>query len=176
MKLDCEMISSDGNLLFDGDTMQKDIVLTSEGRAKLEAELLYLETERRSEVGERIRIAREFGDISENSEYDDAKNEQAWLESRITEIMHILANATIVDAPKRSNKVSVGSVVTVEMSNGAERVFTIVGAAEVDVSEGRISNESPVGSALIGSKKGDTVTAEGPTGKQIQFTILKISR
>ncbi|MCL1891554.1 MAG: transcription elongation factor GreA [Coriobacteriia bacterium] len=156
--------------------MQKDIVLTPEGREKLEAELQHLETDRRAEVGERIRIAREFGDISENSEYDDAKNEQAWLESRITEVTQILANATIAEAPKRSNKVSVGNVVTVEDGSGAERVFTIVGAAEVDVEQGRISNESPVGSALLGSKKGDTVTIEGPTGKQTQFTILKIGR
>jgi len=156
--------------------MNKDIVLTPEGRIKLEAELQYLETVRRAEVGERIRVAREFGDISENSEYDDAKNEQAWLESRITEITQVINNATIVDAPKRSNKVSIGSVVTVTTSNGVERVFTIVGAAEVDVSQGRISNESPVGSALLGSKRGDTVFVEGPTGKQMQFTILKISR
>ena len=156
--------------------MQKDIVLTSDGREKLEAELQYLEKERRAEVGERIRIAREFGDISENSEYDDAKNEQAWLESRISEISQILANATIVDAPKRANRVSVGNVVTVATAEGNERVFTIVGPAEVNVSEGRISNESPVGQALIGARKGETVTAEGPTGKQIQFTVLKIGR
>ena len=156
--------------------MQKEIVLTPEGRIKLEEELHYLETERRLEVGDRIRVAREFGDISENSEYDDAKNEQAWLESRITEISQILSNATIVEVPKRSNKVSVGCAVTVETADGQERVFTIVGAAEVDVAQGRISNESPVGKALIGAKKGDTVTAEGPTGKQLEFTILKISR
>jgi transcription elongation factor GreA len=78
--------------------------------------------------------------------------------------------------PKRSNKVTVGCVVTVGTAEGKERVFTIVGAAEVDVAQGRISNESPVGSALIGAKKGDTVTAEGPTGKQIEFTVLKINR
>jgi transcription elongation factor GreA len=155
--------------------MVKEIVLTQEGREKLEAELHVLETERRAEVGERIRVAREFGDISENSEYDDAKNEQAWLESRITEITQILANATTVDVPKRSNKVAIGSVVTVTTASGAERVFTIVGAAEVDVSAGRISNESPVGAALIGAKKGDTVVATGPTGKLSEFTIVKIS-
>ena len=156
--------------------MHKEIVLTSEGRKKLEEELRHLEKDRRAEIGERIRIAREFGDISENSEYDDAKNEQAWLESRISEINQILANATIVDAPKRSNKVSIGSVVTVETADGIERVFTIVGAAEVDVASGRISNESPVGSALIGAKKGDTVEAVGPTGRLTQLTVLKISR
>ena len=156
--------------------MQKEIVLTSSGRAKLEEELLFLETKRRAEVGECIRIAREFGDISENSEYDDAKNEQAWLEGRITEITQILANATIVDAPKRSNKVSVGSTVVVATADGTERVFTIVGAPEIDVAGGRISNESPVGAALLGARRGDIVTAEGPTGKQTQFKILKISR
>ncbi|MDR2493404.1 MAG: transcription elongation factor GreA [Coriobacteriales bacterium] len=156
--------------------MHKEIILTQEGREKLEAELLFLETDRRAEVGERIRTAREFGDISENSEYDDAKNEQAWLESRIAEISQILANATIVDVPKRSNKVSVGSVVTVQTADGTERVFTIVGAAEVDVAAGRISNESPVGGALLGAKKGDTVLVEGPTGKQSEYTVIKISR
>ena len=156
--------------------MAKDIVLTPEGREKLEAELNELETVKRSEIGERIRIAREFGDISENSEYDDAKNAQAWMESRILEISKILANATIVEAPKRSNKVSIGSIVTVSMQDGSERVFTIVGAAEADISEGRISNESPVGAALLGAKKGDVVTAERPSGKQAEFTILKISK
>ncbi|MDR3053202.1 MAG: transcription elongation factor GreA [Coriobacteriales bacterium] len=156
--------------------MAKEIVLTPEGREKLEQELHELETNKRVEIGERIRIAREFGDISENSEYDDAKNEQAWLESRIAEISQILANATIVEAPKRSNKVSIGSVVTVQTESGDERVFTLVGAAEADVAAGRISNESPVGAALLGAKKGDAVTAEGPTGKQIAFTIVKISR
>jgi len=156
--------------------MAKEIMLTPEGREKLEHELHRLETVKRIEIGERIRIAREFGDISENSEYDDAKNEQAWMESRIAEITQILANAVIVEVPKRSNKVSVGSVVTVATAEGTERVFTIVGAAEADASTGRISNESPVGAALLGSKKGDTVIAEGPTGKQFEFTILKISR
>jgi transcription elongation factor GreA len=156
--------------------MNKDIVLTKEGRAGLEEELHTLETVRRAEVGERIRIAREFGDISENSEYDDAKNEQAWVESRIVEITQILANATVVEAPKRSNKISVGNSVTVQTADGAERVFTIVGAAEADASQGRISNESPVGAALLGAHKGDTVEAEGPTGKKISLTVLKIGR
>jgi transcription elongation factor GreA len=156
--------------------MAKEIVLTPEGKEKLELELHELETVKRIEIGERIRIAREFGDISENSEYDDAKNEQAWMESRISEVSQILANATIVEVPKRSNKVSVGSAVTVSTPEGVERVFTIVGAAEADASSGRISNESPVGAALLGARKGDTVKAEGPTGKQFTFTILKISR
>ena len=156
--------------------MPKDTILTPEGREKLEAELHELETVKRPEIGDRIRVAREFGDISENSEYDDAKTAQAWMESRILEITKILANATIVEAPKRSNKVSIGNIVTVAMEGGVERVFTIVGAAESDISSGRISNESPVGAAMLGAKKGDVVTAEGPSGKQIEFTILKISK
>ena len=150
-----------------------DFILTPEGREKLEEELHYLETEKRAEVGERIKVAREFGDISENSEYDDAKNEQGMVEARIAEISHILSEATVVSAPKRSNKVNIGSTVTVEMS-GKERVFTIVGAAESDVAANKISNESPVGSALIGHKKGDELKATGPTGREIEMKIIKI--
>lgn len=99
-------------------------ILTQEGREKLEEELHYLETEKRAEIGERIKVAREFGDISENSEYDDAKNEQGMTEARIAEITRILSEATVVNTPKRSSKVNIGSVVTVDM-NGKERVFTI---------------------------------------------------
>ncbi|MCI8340039.1 MAG: transcription elongation factor GreA [Eggerthellaceae bacterium] len=150
-----------------------DYILTEEGRAKLEEELHYLETEKRAEIGERIKVAREFGDISENSEYDDAKNEQGMMEARIAEITRILSEATVVTTPKRSNKVNVGSVVTVDMG-GTERVFTIVGAAEADVATGRISNESPVGAALLGHKKGDVVESTGPTGKVTKMEIVKI--
>ena len=148
-------------------------ILTQEGREKLGEELHYLETEKRAEIGERIKVAREFGDISENSEYDDAKNEQGMTEARIAEITRILSEATVVNTPKRSSKVNIGSVVTVDM-NGKERVFTIVGAAESDVAAGKISNESPVGSALLGHKKGDEITTTGPTGREISLTILKI--
>ena len=150
-----------------------DYILTEEGRAKLEEELHYLETEKRAEIGERIKVAREFGDISENTEYDDAKNEQGMMEARIAEITRILSEATVVTTPKRSNKVNVGSVVTVDMG-GTERVFTIVGAAEADVATGRISNESPVGAALLGHKKGDVVESTGPTGKVTKMEIVKI--
>ena len=148
-------------------------ILTEEGKQKLEEELHYLETEKRAEVGARIKVAREFGDISENSEYDDAKNEQGLLEARIAEINRILSEATVVAAPNRSSKVGIGSTVTVAIG-GSQRVFNIVGAAESNVREGRISNESPVGSALIGHKKGDTVVAEGPTGREVKMTIEKI--
>lgn len=148
-------------------------ILTQEGREKLEAELHYLETEKRAEIGERIRVAREFGDISENSEYDDAKNEQAMIEGRIVEITRILSEAEVVKTPKRSNKVNVGSTVTVNMQ-GKERVLTIVGGAESDAAAGKVSNESPVGAALLRHKKGDKVTAIGPTGREIEIEILKI--
>ena len=107
-------------------------ILTQEGKDKLEEELHYLETEKRAEIGERIKVAREFGDISENSEYDDAKNEQGMMEARIAEISRILSEATVVNTPKRSSKVNIGSMVTVDMG-GKERVFTIVGGAESDV-------------------------------------------
>ncbi|MDO4289673.1 MAG: transcription elongation factor GreA [Eggerthellaceae bacterium] len=148
-------------------------ILTQEGREKLEEELHYLETEKRAEIGERIKVAREFGDISENSEYDDAKNEQGMMEARIAEISRILSEATVVNTPKRSSKVNIGSTVTVVM-NGRERVFTIVGGAESDVASGKISNESPVGAALLGHKKGDHIDTTGPTGKEITMEILKI--
>jgi len=153
--------------------MEKEFILTEEGKQKLEEELHYLETERRAEVGERIRIAREFGDISENSEYDDAKNEQGMMEARIAEITHILSEATVVTAPKRSTKIHIGSTVTFKMGN-QERVFTIVGGAEANVREGKISNESPVGAALLGHKKGDVVSTVSPTGKPIKMTITDI--
>ena len=151
----------------------KDFILTQEGKEKLEAELHFLETEKRAEIGERIKVAREFGYISENSEYDDAKNEQGMMEARIAEISRILSEATVVTVPKRSSKVNIGSSVTVDM-DGRERVFTIVGGAESDAAAGKISNESPVGSALLGHKKGDVVETQGPTGKKIVMTIVKI--
>ena len=141
-----------------------DVVLTADGKAKLEEELRYLETDKRDEVGERIRIAREFGDISENSEYDDAKNEQAILEQRIAEINDVLANAQVVDTPKKGNRVVIGSTVT----------LTIVGGAEADSAQGKISNESPVGAAVLGHKKGDVIEYEGPTGRKMKFTLTKV--
>lgn len=151
-----------------------DVVLTADGKAKLEEELRYLETDKRDEVGERIRIAREFGDISENSEYDDAKNEQAILEQRIAEINDVLANAQVVDTPKKGNRVVIGSTVTLTDDDGRERVSTIVGGAEADSAQGKISNESPVGAAVLGHKKGDVIEYEGPTGRKMKFTLTKV--
>ena len=150
-------------------------ILTQEGKDKLEEELHFLETEKRAEIGERIKVAREFGDISENSEYDDAKNEQGMMEARIAEISRILSEATVVNTPKRSNSVHIGSTVTVDMG-GRERVFTIVGGAESDAAAGKISNESPVGRAIIGHGEGETVEIITPAGKRRVYTITKITR
>lgn len=155
--------------------MANEYILTPEGKEKLEKELHYLENDKRAEVGERIKVAREFGDISENSEYDDAKNEQGMVEARIAEINQILSEATVVAVPKRSSKVNVGSTVVVNMG-GRERTFTIVGGAEADMASGKISNESPVGAALLGHKKDDVITTIGPTGREIEMTIVKIEQ
>jgi len=155
--------------------MNRDIALTVEGQQKLEEELHFLETVKRREVGERIKEAKEFGDISENSEYDDAKNEQAWVESRIIEVNQILAHATIIAAPKKNDKVSLGSKVDLraEGDDSATR-YHIVGSAEADPANAKISNESPVGQAVIGSKKGDVVPVVLPSGKTISYTVVSI--
>ncbi len=158
--------------------MQREIALTPEGLTKLEEELRHLETVRRREVGERIKEAKEFGDISENSEYDDAKNEQAWVESRIIEISQILANATIIAKPKSApSKVTLGVTVSLkEVETGEVQKYQVVGSAEADPLENRISNESPVGQAIMGHKKGDIVSVCTPRGSVIEFEIIKISR
>jgi len=158
--------------------MHKDIALTPEGQAKLEEELRHLETVRRREVGERIKEAKEFGDISENSEYDDAKNEQAWVESRIIEINQILAHATIIDTPKSApSKVTLGCHVALEeVDTGEKHDYQIVGSAEADPAHGKISNESPVGQAIMGRKKGETVQVTTPRGSVIEYVIRSIKR
>lgn len=158
--------------------MHKEIALTPEGQAKLEDELRHLETVRRREVGERIKEAKEFGDISENSEYDDAKNEQAWVESRIIEISQILAHATIIDAPKSApKKVALGCHVEIrDMETGDVHKYQVVGSAEADPTHDRISNESPVGQAIIGREKGQVVQVTTPRGSVIEYEIVKISR
>ena len=155
--------------------MTKEYALTEEGLARLEDELKHLETVRRHEVGQRIKEAKEFGDISENSEYDDAKNEQAWVESRIIEVTQILARATIIDPPTKSDKVTLGSKVKLESANGVT-VYQVVGSAEADPANDKISNESPVGQAIMGRKKGDSVKVATPSGKVIEYKILSISR
>lgn len=150
---------------------ESEIILTEEGKQDLIDELHYLETEKRAEVGERIKVAREFGDISENSEYDDAKNEQAMMEGRIAEINRILQEAKVVSGGKKGTKINIGNTVKVEM-NGKEREFTIVGGAESNVAAGKISNLSPVGQSLLGAKKGETITAVGPNGRETKIKIV----
>ncbi len=157
--------------------MNKEVALTREGAERLEQELRHLETVRRREVGERIKEAKEFGDISENSEYDDAKNEQALLETRILEINSILAHATIIESPKKSDRVALGSKVALsDLDSGEVHSYQIVGSAEADPAHDRISNESPVGKAIIGARKGETVKVTTPSGKIIEYSILKITK
>ena len=155
--------------------MQKDVILTPEGLDKLKQEIEYLSTTKRREVAERIKEAREFGDISENSEYDDAKNEQAMLEARIATLEDKLRSASVIDAKELKNDVvRVGSQVHVKDAAGKALIYTIVGSTEADPSANRLSNESPVGKALVGRKKGDAVVVHLPNGKQRELTVTKI--
>jgi len=157
-------------------TMNREIALTPEGQIKLEEELHHLESVRRREVGERIKEAKEFGDISENSEYDDAKNEQAWVESRIIEVTQILARATIIDVPKKSDKVTLGSKVGLKDATGETHTYQVVGSAEADPANNKISNESPVGQAILGRKKGEVVAVTTPSGKVLEYAVVSITR
>ena len=155
--------------------MQKDVILTPEGLEKLKQEIEHLSTVKRREVAERIKEAREFGDISENSEYDDAKNEQAMLESRIMTLEDKLRSASVIDTSELSpDLVRVGSLVHVKDEKGKALVYTIVGSTEADPSANRLSNESPVGKALVGRKKGDAVVVQLPNGKQRELKVTKI--
>jgi transcription elongation factor GreA len=154
--------------------MQKDVILTPEGLEKLKAEIEHLSKDKRREVAERIKEAREFGDISENSEYDDAKNDQAMLEARIASLEDKLRSASVIDASELSaDVVRVGSVVNVK-DGSTSLQYTIVGSTEADPAENRLSNESPVGKALLGHKKGETVTVQLPSGKIRELKITKI--
>ena len=146
--------------------MPKDVILTPEGLTTLKAELEYMSTVRRREVAARIKEAREFGDISENAEYDDAKNEQAMLEARIAQLEDKLRSASVIDATELDNDVvRVGTVVHVVDGDGGRRKYTIVGSAEAKPAEMKLSNESPVGKALIGRKKGDERQVRHPQGR-----------
>ena len=156
--------------------MPKDVILTPEGLEKLTDELEVLRTNRRREVAERIKEAREFGDITENSEYDDAKNEQAMLEARIATLEEKLGAAQVIDASEIStDNVQIGSVVHLkDEKTGKSQKFTIVGSAEANPTEQRLSNESPVGKALIGHKRGDIVSVHVPRGPARKLKITKI--
>jgi transcription elongation factor GreA len=156
--------------------MPRDVVLTREGFERLKAEIELLRTDKRREVAERIKEAREFGDISENAEYDHAKNEQAMLEARISQLEEKLRAATVVDDKNvEKDVVSVGSHVRVkDQKSGKSVLYHIVGSAEAEPAENKLSNESPVGRALIGHKRGDVVTVPVPRGPSRKLKITKI--
>ena len=154
---------------------EKETILTAEGLRKLEEELDHLKGVKRKEVAERIKQAKEFGDLTENSEYEDAKNEQAFVEGRILQLETMLRNAKVIDNNDvRRDRVTVGSTVVLQdMSNGEKLSYMIVGSAEADPDRDRISNESPVGKALLGRKKGETVEVRVPAGT-IRYALLDI--
>lgn len=154
----------------------KELLVSPEGLKKLEAELEHLTTVKRREVAERIKTAREFGDISENSEYEDAKNEQAFIEGRIQSLEKMLRQARVVVADDQDpSVVHIGSHVTVkDLEENVEEDYVIVGATEADPIKNRISTESPVGKALLGLKAGDHVEVNAPVGK-IRLEVVKIS-
>ena len=156
---------------------QKETLLTYDGLKKLEEELEYLKTVKRKEIAERIKVALGFGDLSENSEYDEAKNEQAQVEMRIIELENKLRNVKIIDEDEIETKtVQVGNIVQVLDVEFDEKVeYKIVGSTEADIAENKISNESPIGKALLGRKKNDVVDVETPGGI-VQLKILKITK
>ena len=156
---------------------EKEVLLTQEGYDNLEKELEYLKTEKRSEISERIKVALAFGDLSENSEYDEAKNAQASNEIKIAELENKLRYAKIIDESEIDTKtVQVGNKVKVlDMEYDEEVEYTIVGSTEVDLSQNRISNESPIGAALLGAKKNQVVEAQTPGGVA-KFKILAIKK
>ena len=156
--------------------MPKDVILTPEGLQRLKDELEQLSTDRRREVAERIKEAREFGDITENAEYDDAKNEQAMIESRIATLQEKLRMATVIQTEDLSTDVvQIGSVVHVKDEKTGKSVkYTIVGSAEARPEEHKLSNESPVGRALIGRKRNETVAVKVPRGPARKLKITKI--
>ncbi len=156
--------------------MTRQAVITPEGLEKLKEEIEDLSTEKRREVALRIKEAREFGDIAENAEYDDAKNEQALLEGRIARLEERLRRATVIDKKDvGTDEVTVGSVVHVkDQKSGDSQKFQIVGSTEADPLEHKLSNESPIGKALIGRRRNDVVSVEVPRGPKKKLKITKI--
>ena len=153
----------------------KEVILTPEGYEKLKQEIELLQTEKRREVAERIRVAREFGDIAENAEYDDAKNEQAMLEHKIAQLEERLLSARVITKKEISkDTVSVGAKVTLrDIAARKSFEYHIVGSAEANPAENKVSNESPVGRAIMGKKKGETVEVTAPRGT-IRYKIMEI--
>ena len=156
--------------------MTKTTRLTKEGLEKLKNELEYLRTTGRTDIAEKIRVARGYGDLSENSEYDEAKNEQAKIEALIIELEKTLENVEIIEDNVDTDTVAIGVTVTIyDIEYDEELVYKMVGSAEADPLKGYISDNSPVGKALIGAKVGDEVVAEAPAG-ELRFKILSISK
>jgi len=157
--------------------MEKEVILTYEGLKKIEEELDDLKTNQRAEIAERIKVAIGFGDLSENSEYDEAKEAQAKLETKIAELEKKLRNAKVIDSDEIDTKtVQIGNIVKVlDMEFDEEIEYTIVGSTEVDLAKNRISNVSPIGSALIGAKKNETVEANTPGGVA-KYKVLEIKK
>lgn len=157
--------------------MAKAIKLTEEGLKKLQDELENLKTEGRTEIAEKIKVARGYGDLSENSEYDEAKNEQAKIEARIVELEGMLKNVELIAEKKSAGKtVTIGSKVKVYDTEFDEEIeFRVVGSAESDPDKGLISDESPIGRAILGKKVNDVIKAEAPDG-EIEFKIVAISK
>jgi transcription elongation factor GreA len=155
--------------------MPREVILTPEGLEELKQKIEHLSTDRRREVAERIRAAREFGDIAENAEYDDAKNEQAMLEKQIADLEDKLRSATVIDTPPSSDMVTVGVTVHVkDQKTGKSQKFKIVGSAEANPADAKLSNESPVGRALLGRKRNETVAVKVPRGPARKLKITKI--
>ena len=156
--------------------MPRDVLLTPAGLEELKAKIEFLSTDRRREVAQRIKESREFGDIAENSEYDDAKNEQALLEKQIAELEDKLRSATVIDEDAiTTDQVSVGATVHVkDQETGKSVKYRIVGSAEANPTENKLSNESPVGKALIGHKRGEIVSVPVPRGPTRELKITKI--
>ncbi len=154
----------------------RETLITAEGLEKLKEEIAHLENDKRREVADRIKEAREFGDISENAEYDDAKNEQAMLEARIMQLQDKLRRSTVIDEKHiDTEQVDVGATVHVkDQKSGKSQKFKLVGAAEADPAEHKLSNESPIGKALIGAKKNEIVTVETPRGPKKKLKVTKI--
>jgi transcription elongation factor GreA len=153
----------------------KEVILTAEGYEKLKQEIEYLQNDKRREVADRIRVAREFGDIAENAEYDDAKNEQAMLEARIAKLEEQLSAARVIDEDEiTSDVVSIGSRVKLkDMDDNKTVEYHIVGSAEANPAEQKLSNESPVGKAILGRKKGEVVEVAAPRGA-LKYKIMDI--
>ncbi len=148
-------------------------LLTPDGLARLQAELEMLRTEGRRNAARRIREAKALGDVRESGEYEDAKEYQAFIEGRIRELERLLADVQIIETGDRSDAIGLGSRVRVRDNEGSEETWTIVGSAEADPRQGRISNESPVGKALLGRRAGETVEVETPAGT-MRWTILAV--